>query len=155
MLSRRKLISTTPGFAAGALAGSVLWTPNASGRAQQNGHDAYFSTLNSLLKREGPGHPVMLLDAARTNHNLDQITKSVGPDKQYRVVVKSLPSEPLLRHVTERAKTKALMVFHQPFLNAIGENFSDADVLIGKPMPVQAARTFYQKHKNKKFSAAN
>ena len=154
MLSRRKLISTSTGFAATALTGSVLWTPNASGRTQQQGHNAYFSKLNSLLKRQGPGHPVMLLDAMRMNHNLDQIIESVGADKQYRVVVKSLPSVPLLTHVTERAKTKALMVFHQPFLNAIAEQFSDADVLIGKPMPVQAVRSFYRKHKNATFGAA-
>ena len=155
MLSRRKLISSTTGFATSVLAGNVLWAPTANARAAQTGHNAYFSKLNDLLKREGPGHPVMLLDAARMNHNLDQITRSVGANKQYRAVVKSLPSVPLLRHVTQRAKTKALMVFHQPFLNAIANDFSDADVLIGKPMPVQAARTFYRKHRNKKFSAAN
>lgn len=155
MLSRRKLISSTTGFAAGAVAGNVLWTPTAQARAEQNGHNAYFSKLNDLLKREGPGHPVMLLDAARMNYNLDQITRSVGANKQYRVVVKSLPSVPLLSHVTQRAKTNALMVFHQPFLNAIAEDFSDADVLIGKPMPIQAARTFYRKHRNTKFDAAS
>lgn len=154
-VSRRRLITGSTGLVAGALSSNLLWAPAASGRAQLAGHNAYFSQLNRLLKREGPGHPVMLLDAARMNHNLDQITRSVGPNKHYRAVVKSLPSVPLLKHVTERAKTNALMVFHQPFLNAIADNFSDADVLIGKPMPIQAARTFYRKQNNKKFSTAN
>jgi D-serine deaminase-like pyridoxal phosphate-dependent protein len=154
MVNRRKLLTSTTSLAASALAGNLLWAPHARGLAPASGHDAYFSGLNDLLKRDGPGHPVMLLDAARINHNLDQIIKSVGRDKQYRVVVKSLPSVPLLKHVTERAKTNALMVFHQPFLNTIADTFSSADVLIGKPMPVQAARSFYKKQRNKKFNSA-
>lgn len=28
-------------------------------------HDAYFSALNRLLRREGPGCPVMVLDVQR------------------------------------------------------------------------------------------
>jgi hypothetical protein len=44
-----------------------------------------------------------------------------------------------------RARTEALMVFHQPFLNAVAERFPEADVLLGKPMPLAAARTFYRK----------
>ena len=44
----------------------------------------------------------------------------------------------------DRAGTSALMVFHQPFLNAVATAFPDADVLLGKPMPVAAAETFYR-----------
>lgn len=131
--------------AIGAGVPGLLWAPSASGAAQSGAHDAYFSRLNDLLKRNGPGHPVMLIDTERMNHNIDRIVASVGREKSYRVVVKSLPSVPLLQHVTQRAKTRALMVFHQPFLNVIAESFPDADVLIGKPMPVAAARTFYRK----------
>ena len=79
------------------------------------------------------------------NHNVDEIAGSVGPDKIYRVVVKSLPSVPLLESVMQRAKTNALMVFHQPFLNAVAESFPTADTLLGKPMPVAAAENFYRK----------
>jgi len=88
------------------------------------------------------------------NHNIDEIVTSVGPEKTYRAVVKSLPSVPLLEHVTRRAKTNSLMVFHQPFLNAIAESFPSSDVLLGKPMPVAAARRFYQKLGRSKFNAA-
>lgn len=97
-----------------------------------------------MLKRDGPGRPVMILDLDRVNHNIDQLARSVGPEKTYRVVVKSLPSVPLLDHVMRRAGTQALMVFHQPFLNAIAESFPGADVLMGKPMPPAAVRTFYR-----------
>lgn len=119
----------------------ILWRPGDAGAP----HNRYFAQLNKLLKRNGPGHPVMLVDLNRLNRNVDLLAKSVGADKTYRVVVKSLPSVPLLKHVMERAKTNALMVFHQPFLNAIAESFPQADVLLGKPMPVAAVRTFYKK----------
>src|SRR5690606_1532389 len=130
----------------GTLAASrVLWSPAwaAEGTADKvrAGHDAYFTRLNDMLKRGGPGRPVMLIDLERMQHNVDALAGSVGPDKTYRVVVKSLPSVPLLERVMRRARTNALMVFHQPFLNAVAERFPDADVLLGKPMPVAAVRT--------------
>jgi D-serine deaminase-like pyridoxal phosphate-dependent protein len=143
----------TAGLAAAAGAGGLLWAPNTLGATTATSHNAYFSRLNELLKREGPGHPVLLVDTERMNHNIDELVTSVGPDKNYRVVVKSLPSVPLLEHVTQRAKTQALMVFHQPFLNAIAESFPGSDVLLGKPMPVTAARRFYQKLGRTKFDA--
>lgn len=144
-MKRRSLLLGGAGVAAAgvAAAGSaLLWRPDDQGAP----HDDYFSALNELLKRQGPGRPVMLLDLERVNHNIDVLAGSVGAEKTYRVVVKSLPSIPLLRHVMDRAGTNALMVFHQPFLNAIAESFPTSDVLMGKPLPVQAARTFYAKH---------
>ena len=140
-MKRRNLLLGGAGVMAAAAGGALLWRPGDQGGP----HDAYFSKLNALLKQSGPGHPVMLIDAQRMEHNIDVLTTSVGPEKTYRVVVKSLPSVPLLQAVMARAQTNALMVFHQPFLNAIAEAFPRADVLLGKPMPVSAVRTFYQK----------
>jgi D-serine deaminase-like pyridoxal phosphate-dependent protein len=97
----------------------------------------------------------MLIDTDRVNANIDLIVNSVGRDKTYRVVVKSLPSVPLLKEVMQRAKTDSLMVFHQPFLNAIADAFPGSDALIGKPMPVAAAATFYKKVDNTRYDAAN
>ena len=37
-----------------------------------------------------------------------------------------------------------MMVFHQPFLNAVAQAFPNSDVLLGKPMPVAAVETFYR-----------
>tara|TARA_R110002072_G_scaffold13418_2_gene56112 strand:- start:3880 stop:5133 length:1254 start_codon:yes stop_codon:yes gene_type:complete len=122
-------------------AGAYLWRPDDLGQP----HDAYFSALNTMLRSDGPGRPVMLLDLARVNQNIDQIKAMVGPNKTYRIVVKSLPSIPLLRHTMERADTNALMLFHQPFLNEIANEIPQADVLLGKPMPVNAVRLFYNK----------
>ena len=149
-MNRRDVLKNAAGLAGGLL----LWAPTAAARAASGGHDAYFSRLNALLKRDGPGRPVMLIDTARMNRNIDVIARSVGPGKTYRVVVKSLPSVPLLEHVMKRAGTSALMVFHQPFLNAVANAFPQSDALLGKPMPVAAVRTFYDKLHNVPYDAA-
>jgi D-serine deaminase-like pyridoxal phosphate-dependent protein len=139
MRRRTLLLGGAAGLAATGVGAALLWRP----RDLTRPHDTYFSALNELLKREGPGHPVLLVDRARMLRNVDALARSVGPEKTWRVVVKSLPSVPLLRAVLERAGTRALMVFHQPFLNVVAREFPDADVLLGKPMPVQAVRRFY------------
>ena len=36
------------------------------------------------------------------------------------------------------------MLFHQPFMNALADAEPGCDMLLGKPMPIQAARRFYQ-----------
>lgn len=149
-MKRRNLLLGGAGVVAAAAGGALLWRPDDTGGP----HDAYFSRLNDLLKRDGPGRPVMLIDIERMQHNIDTLTTSVGKDKTYRVVVKSLPSVPLLGEVMTRANTNALMVFHQPFLNAIAEAYPDADVLMGKPMPVAAVRTFYRELGGGPYDAA-
>lgn len=150
-MKRRSLLAGMAGVAATALGGAVLmWKPEDRGAP----HNEYFSRLNDLLKRDGPGHPVMVVDLDRMDHNIDRLAGSVGPDRTWRVVVKSLPSVELLRHVMTRAGTNALMLFHQPFLNEVAMAFPDADVLFGKPMPVQAATTFYRKLGDTSFDPA-
>lgn len=149
-MKRRRWLQGGAALGTMAAAGTLLWRPKAGGGP----HDAYFSQLNALLKRQGPGHPVMLIDSQRMQHNVSQIVNSVGPNKTYRVVVKSLPSVPLLREVMQQANTKALMVFHQPFLNTIAKAFPDSDLLVGKPMPVQAVRKFYQELQPGQFNPA-
>lgn len=140
-MKRRFVLLGGVGLALAAGSGALYFRPGDKGA----NHNEYFSGLNSLLKHDGPGRPVMLIDIDRINHNIDEIVKSVGPDKTYRIVVKSLPSLPLIKHVMDRANTNALMVFHQPFLNEIADAFPAADVLMGKPMPLAAVEVFYEK----------
>ncbi len=150
-MKRRSLLAGIAGVAATALGGAVLlWKPEDRGAP----HNEYFSQLNDLLKRDGPGHPVMVVDLDRMDHNIDRLAASVGPDRTWRVVVKSLPSVELLRHVMTRAGTNSLMLFHQPFLSEVATAFPDADVLFGKPMPVQAAASFYAKLGDTSFDPA-
>ncbi|WP_199796908.1 DSD1 family PLP-dependent enzyme [Pseudomonas chlororaphis] len=108
----------------------------------------YFRALNQELKAHGPMRPVMLIDLDRLDHNIDVVLQSVKRGgKQLRLVEKSLPSPGLLDYIGQRAGTQRLMSFHQPFLNHDAQRFPEADILLGKPLPVRSAELFYQGHK--------
>ena len=108
-MKRRTLLLGAGAATAAAAGGLMLWRPVDRGAP----HDAYFSALNEMLKAEGPGRPVLLLDLARMNRNIDLLAGSVGPEKTYRVVAKSLPSVELLGHVMDRAQTRAHHTAHK------------------------------------------
>lgn len=110
-------------------------------------HDAYFSRLQAALQREGVLRPSLIVDLDRLDHNIDQavaVARQTG--KALRLVEKSLPSFQLLDYIARRAGTRRLMSFHQPFLNLDAQHWPDADILLGKPMPVAMAEHFYQAH---------
>ena len=100
--------------------------------------------MNQSLQDAGVSRPRLLLDLDRMDGNIDAIREGIGADKTWRVVVKSLPSLDLLEYSMTRGGTNALMLFHQPFLSAVAQRLPEADVLMGKPLPVAAARRFYQ-----------
>ncbi|WP_165798696.1 DSD1 family PLP-dependent enzyme [Pseudomonas laurylsulfativorans] len=111
-------------------------------------YNDYFRTLNRELKDHGPMRPVMLIDLDRLDHNIDVVMQSVKRGgKHLRLVEKSLPAPGLLSYIAQRAGTQRLMSFHQPFLNHDAVQFSEADILLGKPLPVRSAELFYQSHK--------
>ena len=87
-MKRRSVLIGSAAIAMAAGTSAILWRPDAAGKP----HNAYFSALNQMLKQSGPGRPVMLLDLDRVDRNIDKLAGSVGPDKTFRVVVKSLPS---------------------------------------------------------------
>lgn len=107
-------------------------------------HDHYFQTLNDALKQQGPGRPLMVLDRARLHANCRALKALVPSSCQLRIVTKSLPSVPLIQDVMTHTGSHRLMVFHQPFMNALANAEPNADMLLGKPMPVQAAKQFYR-----------
>ncbi len=108
-------------------------------------YDDYFARLNRELREHGPMRPVMLIDLDRLDHNVDVVMQSVArTGKHLRVVEKSLPSPQLLDYIAQRAGTRRMMSFHQPFLNHDAERFPDADLLLGKPLPVGSAQQFYE-----------
>ena len=137
MLTRRKLLLATGGIAAAA----VIVKPSDTGGA----HNAYFSGINQTLRSNGIDAPVLVIDLDRLDRNIDRVVQSVAtsPAKTYRVVAKSIPSPELVDYVSRRANTKSMMVFHRPFLQAMAALNSQSDILMGKPMPVAAAHTFY------------
>lgn len=140
-MKRRTLLAAA---AAGAVAGTLAARPRDRGAG---GHDSYFAGLQRELRAHGLARPTMLVDLDRLDHNIAELQRWLNPAHAYRVVAKSLPSLPLLEHVMAASDTRRLMVFHQPFLNAIAAARPDADLLLGKPMPAAAAAAFYAGHR--------
>lgn len=136
-MKRRSFIIGGASLAAGA---ALLLRPADAGGA----YSPYFSALNETLRHDGPGRPVMLIDQDRLLANAGKIRAQLAPGKELRIVAKSLPSLPLLQLLMNIMQTQALMVFHQPHLNAIAVALPDSNMLLGKPMPVNAAATFYK-----------
>lgn len=135
-MQRRPLL-----YALAATAAGALWLRPALRGAP---HEAYFATLNRMLRSDGPGRPLLIVDMERLERNCARLQAAIAPGKHLRVVAKSLPSVPLIRHVMARTGSTRVMGFHQPFLNALAEALPAADILLGKPMPVNAAATFYR-----------
>ena len=106
-------------------------------------HSTYFSDLQAELRDRGPGKPVLLLDMDALDANIEVVKRRVAPGLAVRVVAKSLASIPLLRRILDRLGTRRIMVFDDT-LGAIARALPDADILIGKPMPVRAAARFYE-----------
>ena len=140
MITRRKIIISGASIAAALAIGK----PGDKGGS----HTKYFQSINQLLKKNGVDKPTLVIDLERLNRNIDRVSQSVGQadEKTYRIVTKSLPSPQLVQYVQQRSGTKALMAFHRPFLESMANISPDSDILLGKPLPINAARTFYENH---------
>ncbi len=130
-------------IAAGAATAAAFFglKPKDSGAS----YSPYFKELNDELKKNGPFKPVMLVDLDKLDQNIQTLMTGLDQRLAYRVVAKSLPSPELLGHIMQAARTNKLMVFHQPFINQVAERFPQADLLVGKPIPVRSAEIFYDK----------
>lgn len=108
-------------------------------------YSPYFKALNAKLRQHLPASiPRMLLDQSRLAENCQYIRQITQKNaKDLRLVVKSLPSLPLLAFISEQVQTDKFMVFHQPYINTLVNAMPHADLLLGKPMPVQAVARFY------------
>ncbi|PJZ51926.1 alanine racemase [Leptospira adleri] len=105
-------------------------------------YDSYFRILNEELKAHGPGKPVLLLDLDRLDENLRILKQNLTPPLHYRIVVKSLPSLDLLRYIVRSTGSDRLMVFHSgDLVMLLGDpEFKNFDILLGKPMPLNALK---------------
>lgn len=146
-MKRRTLLLGSLGLAAG---GALLLRPRDAGGT----YPPYFAALNALLRQQGPGRPVLVIDRGRLLANCAKVKQALAPTLGFRLVAKSLPSLPLLQETMAALGTQRLMVFHQPHLNVIAAALPDSDLLLGKPMPVQAAATFYRQLDNGGFDPA-
>jgi D-serine deaminase-like pyridoxal phosphate-dependent protein len=115
-------------------------------RPQQQGadHPPYFRELGSALDQANLARPTLVVDRSKLLANIHTLKTHIGERFNYRIVAKSLPSLGLLATVMEASGSNRLMLFHQPFINQVAAQFPEADVLLGKPMPVTAAANFYR-----------
>lgn len=106
------------------------------------GRDPWFTALQHALHDAGIAWPVLVVDRARLDHNIDVLASGLPDGMALRVVAKSLPCIPLLQRVRARVGTDRVMTFNLAMLRALAVAMPDVDQLLGKPLPVAAARAF-------------
>lgn len=106
----------------------------------------YFDGLNRDLRSANFGLPTLIIDQARLDANLAQVKKMLPTTARPRLVVKSLGALALLDYIAHDLNCNDFMVFHQPHLALILKRFPAANVLLGKPMPINTLRQFYAEH---------
>jgi len=144
-MKRRTLIV---GGVAGALGFGALLRPRDVGQE----HAPYFRALSAALDNAGQAKPTLVVDRALLLSNIQTLMAHISDRFAYRIVVKSLPSVPLLETVMQVTGSNRVMMFHQPFINRVATRFPQADILLGKPMPVMAAHNFYQQFPGGNFN---
>ena len=109
-------------------------------------HDEYFLGVQAALRAADLMRPTLVIDHTRLNQNLKTLKSHLPKSKAYRIVAKSLPALGLIREVRAATGTDRLMTFHQPHVNLLAAEMPDAKQLLGKPMPVGAAKKFFETH---------
>ncbi|WP_337271428.1 alanine racemase [Oryzifoliimicrobium ureilyticus] len=98
----------------------------------------YFQRATAALREAGLHHPLLFIDRDKLDDNIDVILKGLAKGPALRIVDKSLPSVPLMRHIMAGCQTARVMSFHLPMALSVLEAFPQVDILFGKPMPVAA-----------------
>ena len=137
------------GGLAGAVGAGLLLRPEERGAP----HAPYFSGLSDALDEASLATPRLVVDRELLRANIKTLGQHIDGRFAYRIVAKSLPSIPLLQEVMRESGSRRLMLFHQPFVNRVAESIPEADVLLGKPMPVAAAAAFYRQRPANGFDA--
>lgn len=106
-------------------------------------HKPYFRDMNHMLQKHGEAQPTLMIDLDRVDKNLEQALREISPLSP-RLVVKSLPSIPLLQYIQKKGQVNKFMVFHRPFLERVFKSFPSGDFLMGKPLPIKALKVFYK-----------
>lgn len=96
-----------------------------------------FASLSRALDDGGRAQPSLVIDRQRLDQNLQTLQRQ-DLNQALRLVVKSLPSLPLLDHCMNALGTRRLMSFHAPFLAQLLDRYEDVDILLGKPLPAVA-----------------
>ena len=93
-MKRRSLIL---GGVAGALGLGALLRPRDAG----HDHSPYFRALSAALDNAGQSKPTLVIDRERLLANIQTLKSHISDRFAYRIVVKSLPSVPLLETVMQ------------------------------------------------------
>ena len=133
---RRKLLA----LAGLGVAGAIALKPGMKGAP----HTAYFADIAQAIKNAGIATPTMIIDRQRLRQNAHNIMQNISGKVAQRLVVKSLPSHALIKEITGITGSQRMMLFSLPQLLSMSE--ADADILLGKPMPIAAAAQFYRQH---------
>lgn len=116
--------------------------------------DPYFLSLQDAVVDAGIATPTLVIDKARLNQNIDTLISHLPDGMGYRIVAKSLPSLDLIKHIAARSGTDRLMTFNQPMLSQLSTEMPDANQLLGKPLPVRAAQTYFETSPNTERSSS-
>lgn len=107
-------------------------------------YKTYFTNLNQQLQQYKRVIPFLLIDLDILEENIKLLKQFISTQKSFRLVVKSLPIVELVKHLQQKIPTNNFMVFHQPFLSQLVKIVDkEADILLGKPMPVKTVQYFY------------
>jgi D-serine deaminase-like pyridoxal phosphate-dependent protein len=146
-MKRRTLLLGGLGGAAG-----LAWLTRPTDQGAD--HAPYFQTMSGALHGADFASPTLVIDRKIMLENIATLQSHIGDRFHYRIVVKSLPSISLLEEVMKVSGSNRLMLFHQPFINQVATQFPHTDILLGKPMPVTAARNFYREFTGGEFDPA-
>lgn len=102
----------------------------------------YFETLSQALDRAGIDQPVLVLDKARLDANLAQIRTRMPQGRNLRIADKSLAAPQLLTHVMDGLGARDLMSFDPGVTRNTLALCPEAQILMGKPLPVRLAAHF-------------
>jgi len=132
-VSRRRLIQGS--LAIGTL-GALAWTkPKDAGK----NHDAYFQQLSAALDAGKFSRPTLIIDKTKLLENIRTLKTQIADHYAYRIVVKSLPSLPLLDLIAAETGSRGFMLFDEQFILTLLKHRTDSDILLGKPIPVSGA----------------
>ena len=102
--------------------------------------EAYFTELSDALRAANIHQPALVLDLDRLNANIAAIKTRLPKELALRIVDKSLPCLQLLEVVRSAFASDRFMTFHLPVSAEVLTRFPSAELLLGKPMPVEGAR---------------
>jgi len=108
-------------------------------------HSPYFAALSAALKRAGIAQPVMVIDREKLKQNIEAVRATLfNTPLALRVAVKSLPAIQLIEFIAMHLHTDRYMVFNGSMLAEMSRRQPQADLLLGKPLPIKVAEQFYQ-----------